>query len=247
MTPAAFALAKRMLDADTSAQEREFITGLLRGSHFFEVTEVVPLAVDLTNKMAKVILAAGEASSQRCVDGLSKQFRDFFMPAQRTWVEWKADDLRLFCICTESGWQGYVLHNDQSLTGTPHVGWWELSGEGTNANNALLKSFVMLINTPKVIGRLSHECHKGLARELRKDKELSKFPLQGWTQIKLEVSKPAMERDGPGAEKRLTGAKCLHFCRKHLRVLWDGRWTIVTDHWRGNAALGIKQSRYVVQ
>jgi hypothetical protein len=107
-------------------------------------------------------------------------------------------------------------------------------------------ALLAMINTPRVIGRRQHMPHAGLQRKLAHARGLvGKFPLHAWTEIKLEVTPPRLHRSAIGepVEARLTGAKAQHFCRCHLRVRL-GQLELVTAHWRGDPALGIKQSRY---
>lgn len=86
--------------------------------------------------------------------------------------------------------------------------------------------------------------HRGLERALIANQKLvGKFPLHAWTEIKLHVT-PPKEAEGEH-EAHLTGERALHFCRAHLRIRL-GRLEVVKAHWRGNPAIGIKQSRYTV-
>jgi hypothetical protein len=99
-----------------------------------------------------------------------------------------------------------------------------------------------LINSPRIIGRTAHMPHAGFQRELAHARGMvGKFPLRAWTEIKLEVRPPRIEQGGE--EIRLSGARALHFVRTYLRV-YNGKLVEVAEHWRGNAALGIVQSRY---
>lgn len=101
-----------------------------------------------------------------------------------------------------------------------------------------------LINEPRMIGRKVHHKNSSLERKLLEKRAIiGSFPLHAWTEIKLEVGVP--ENGGEG-EAHLTGQKCLHFCRSHLRVR-RGRLEVVRGHWRGDASIGIKQSRYSVE
>jgi hypothetical protein len=103
---------------------------------------------------------------------------------------------------------------------------------------------VALINTPRVIGRQQHMPHAGLQRALARSKGMvGKFPLRAWTEIKLEV-RPPVHAEG-FHEARLSGTRALHFCRAHLRVR-RGQIEYVTHHWRGDASIGIKRSRYAM-
>lgn len=100
-----------------------------------------------------------------------------------------------------------------------------------------------LINTPRTIGRKQHMPHAGLQRKLAAARGMvGKFPLRAWTEIVLEVRPPRIEGQKV-YEARLTGEKCLHFCRAHLRIR-NGSLEYVSAHWRGDPALGIKQTRY---
>lgn len=106
-------------------------------------------------------------------------------------------------------------------------------------------ALLVLINTPKIIGRRQHMPHRGLERALLKSKApVGKYPLHAWSEILLKVRPP--EVDENDHEAHLTGRKALHFCRAHLRIRL-GRLEYVRSHWRGDPALGIKQSRYRVE
>lgn len=104
-------------------------------------------------------------------------------------------------------------------------------------------SALALINSPRIIGRRQHTPHRGLERKLTKRFGVGAFPLRGWTEIKLEICPPEDFSDRDSAEAHLTGQKALHFCRAHLRIR-RGNLEVVRGHWRGDAALGIKRSRY---
>lgn len=109
---------------------------------------------------------------------------------------------------------------------------------------AFLYGALAIINTPRVVSRREHPPHVGLQRKLAAYHGVpGKFPLHPWSEIILEVSPPASH--GGEYAPRLTGAKALHFCRAHLRIRL-GRLEMVSAHWRGDAKLGIKPSRYRV-
>lgn len=119
------------------------------------------------------------------------------------------------------------------------------SGRAWNVTLTLnLWALLAIINSPRVIGRRQHMPHAGLQRQIAHSRGMvGKFPLHAWTEIKLEVMPPRID-DG-SHEAMLTGQKALHFCRAHLRVR-NGRLEHVRSHWRGDPALGMKRSRYVV-
>ena len=131
---------------------------------------------------------------------------------------------------------GFVV--DQSVLRRPN-------DEGAaNLTFKELFGFLAMINTPRVVSRREHPPHIGLQRKLAAYHGVpGKFPLHPWSEIVLEVSPPAS--DGGECAPRLTGAKALHFCRAHLRIRL-GRLEMVRAHWRGDATLGIKPSRYRV-
>lgn len=105
--------------------------------------------------------------------------------------------------------------------------------------------YLAMINTPRSFGRRQHMPHAGLQRKLAASRGMvGKFPLRGWTEIKLEVRAPKVEGERDEAAY-LTGNKALHFCRAHLRVR-SGRIEFVSAHWRGDPSLGMKRSRYAV-
>jgi hypothetical protein len=107
-----------------------------------------------------------------------------------------------------------------------------------------LYAFLLLINTPKVIGRKVHDPHRGLAREvLARRKILGIFPLQAWTEILLSTETVIV--DGDSERIGTTGTKALHWTRAHKRRI-HGIWTLIADYWAGDGSLGIKRSRYVV-
>lgn len=124
----------------------------------------------------------------------------------------------------------------------------ENGSEGRRANCLRLTAFAFIalafINTPRIIGRRQHMPNVGLERRLAKSLGMvGRFPLHAWTEIKLEIGTPRDLSDDGEHEAHLTGQKALHFCRQHIRIKM-GKLELVRAHWRGNPALGIKQSRY---
>ena len=104
-------------------------------------------------------------------------------------------------------------------------------------------SLLACINTPKVIGRRQRMPNAKLERRLMKQAGITgKYPLRAWTEIILEVGPPKEDKNGI-VEGRLTGARALHFVRRFGRFR-NGKFEIVSPHWRGDAAVGIKRSRY---
>lgn len=121
-------------------------------------------------------------------------------------------------------------------------------GQMDCVTTTVAKAIVALgfINAPRIVGRRVHMPHAGLQRKLSAAMRLpGKHPLNAWTEIKLEITPPPVPDDPSIREVRLSGAKALHFCRSYMRVRL-GRVEIVSWSWRGDAALGIRQSRYML-
>jgi hypothetical protein len=107
-------------------------------------------------------------------------------------------------------------------------------------------ALLLLINTPKVVERTTHDPHRGLAREiLSRRKTLGIFPLQAWTEIVLPVSGSENKTEPASGQTGLTGMMPLHWTRAHKKRV-HGVWTLISDYWSGDGSLGIKRSRYTV-
>lgn len=245
MTPLAHKVA-RELTLPLKRRTFDDSAGVLRrfdDVHCFEVTEAVPLIVEMAQSMLD--FGGGITSS--------------FLPAAKVWIEWKSPAGRRLAVlleqssagfsCTnveEDGfrsWRGFDLSSDVKpllATDTGLV----LRRIQSTAHSYWIAAALALINSPRIVGRRQHMPHRGLERRLTQSLGLQgKFPLRAWTEILLRVA-PALDAssDTP-AEAHLTGAKALHFCRAHLRVRL-GKLEVVRGHWRGDASLGIKRSRY---
>lgn len=117
------------------------------------------------------------------------------------------------------------------------------AGQFALATMQAAHGILVLINSPKIIGRRQYMPNLSFERRLTKQLGVGKFPLHAWTELKLSVAKPPEIDDGEPHEAHLTGKRALHFCRKHLRIRL-GKLEYVSAHWRGDPALGIKQKRY---
>jgi hypothetical protein len=100
-----------------------------------------------------------------------------------------------------------------------------------------------LINTPGLVGLRQHDPHRGLARRLATYRSGS-YPLRGWSEVVLKHQ--TRIADETEHHTGVTYHKCLHFVRSHLRHYRDGKATVIPAHWRGDPALGIKRTRYLV-
>lgn len=251
MTPLATRLAKQLLLKPSDRGEfwqkesnASKLLAILEAAQFFEVTQILPLLPEIKQ-------VSQDWFESRC-----------FMPAKNTWIEWfhPGGRIALFVTPHQNGkfavhafWEecagnvGFITEQgDYEITGDPVIvppDWAE--NYGNNLIVGLLASvhmFVVVINSPKIIDRKEHAPHKGMQRRLK----AAGHPIEarGWSELVLELTAP--ERGGEsGAETGLGGKKCLHFCRSFLRIR-NGQLERVRDHWRGDAALGIKRKTYTV-
>lgn len=253
MTPLAHRIAKQLTLplAQRTFRDDASLLRRLDDIHCFECTEVMDLADTF-------VMSFGS--------GASIDERTSFLPAPKTWLEVKVGAGRV-------GWLLEAADDAETCTVTMAVGN-ERTGSfaakrvgnlalGTLRQSDLLEhidtrvndewvgggawamlGFLAIINTPRIIGRRQHMPHRGLERQLTRALGVQgRFPLNAWTEIKLQVA-PPKDMSGEGStEAHLTGQRALHFCRSHLRIRL-GRLEVVRSHWRGDASLGIRQSRY---
>jgi hypothetical protein len=226
----------------------------LNDFHCFETTEIEPLRADLLNQLARMRQQNNHHEIQKLI----------FLPAPRTWLEREAFGFRFGYLLDE--WEdqtgfdlygavdtgasmigkihksdpfGIIPANEQSLRDfDPETG-----ASYTAGHCGDVVSQIILINSPHIIGRRQRMPNWSLERKLTSKMGRGKFPLHAWTEIKLEVGKPIEIDDGEPHEAHLTGKRALHFCRAHVRIK-QGRLEYVKSHWRGDPAIGIKQSRY---
>jgi hypothetical protein len=227
--------------------------------HCFEATQVIPLVAEL-GKIAQDM--DEEQNDQMYALGS-------FLPAPKTWIEFKFGQLqRIGVLCEQedddcarvtafwkiSAWDiGLISTSSSTYRVFPYKDvpvpndWAAALGDETGWRIlSLVHTILVIINSPRLIGREQHMPHRGLERRLERAKELvGSFPLRAWTELKLSVADIGRNADGTMHEAHYTGEKCLHFCRSHLRIR-RGRLERVTAHWRGNPALGIKRTRYAV-
>lgn len=266
MTPLAQRLAKELISSKNPhwVSNKEALRKSLYDIHCFECTAIIPLLEELGIQAAKL----GK--------GIEKTMGRFgFLPAPKTWVEFKRLNGERMSLLAEEYhkdkeitqvtlfWDDFAqplgtVHLPTCTYDVPDVQMIvpqtlidDFKRNGIDPSYApsgmlsMLQGFLTLINTPKIIGRRQNMPHVGLERNLVKKFGAGKFPLHAWTEIKLEVTKPIEIDDGEPHEAHLTGRRALHFCRAHLRIQ-SGKLVYVSSHWRGDAAIGIKQSRYVL-
>lgn len=220
-----------MSDADGALRD-------LREPHCFDLTDALPI-VDAVQQAPLVALEA-----------------TLFLPARETWLEWRAQTgaRRGYYLRTQpngGSFQVFQFGEDGiEYIATLRVGAFGVDdlGASHDPDEAALAALVVsvclaIINTPRLISRREHPPHRGLRREMARS-DCSNIELRAWTEIRLEVT-PRLATGDLSMPERLTGRKCLHFCRSHLRVQ-NGRLVVVRPHWRGDAALGVKQQDYRV-
>ncbi|HYD30168.1 MAG TPA: hypothetical protein VEB64_04845 [Azospirillaceae bacterium] len=194
-----------------------------------------------------------------------------FLPAPQTWIEFHDPETgsRLGALLTAVGAEGataefrtVMMFRDGRIVAMPEVGiipvdqkWKPFdfkfslrylppdNEKHAHQNMHYFMALLCMINTPRIIGRRQHLPHAGLQRQIARAKGMvGKFPLHAWTELKLEV-RPTMVDTGEPHDAMLTGGRALHFCRAHLRVRL-GRLELVHAHWRGDPALGMRQTRH---
>lgn len=222
---------------------------LLDGVHFFELSAAMEDARELA-----VLLHRAPATRSRLA----------FLPADRTWLEWQENGRRGALLLQAGGTANTAdvisvgQSDDQRTIGVAGRGWLGLGRAAAPIGSAmpsapdasladhLVYGFLALVNSPRTIGRRSHLPHAGLQRRLAAARGMvGKFPLQAWTEIVLDVGPPRVEAASLG-QTHLSGRKALHFVRRHLRLVGDLP-IVVSPHWRGDPALGIRRSRYRVE
>lgn len=269
MTPLAFYLTKQLIAPKREREhiwvddeQRAALRDALYGIHCFETTGCFALIDELIGTFGPDPNDRNEQMFASCS----------FLPAPKTWIEWKhSSGNRIGLLIEEGEWHTVTCFSRECAGHLGHIfskggDYYDgYLGNPTDERPRYIPAFILdlgvpksgaallstahimlvLINSPKIIGRRQYMPHRGLERRLTKTFQTGKFPLHAWTEIKLEVSKPIEIDDGEPHEAHLTGRRALHFVRKHIRIRL-GKLEYVSAHWRGDAAIGIKQSRYKV-
>lgn len=229
----------------------------IREAHCFEMTAVRNAMFDLA------------AREQGAIEDLA------YLPAPVTWIEWKNSAGRRSGILAEEGSEAakltFIEHDADGLVATPWSvevplerefgagdtywfrdvldsdrDWAKSLSPYVHAQICAFYAALVLINSPRDVGRRSYAPHRGLERRLLAERPaLGRFPAPAWTEIRLEVATPRDASGDPALETHLTGRKCYHFVRAHKRDI-AGTWVKVVSHWRGDKSLGTKRSRYTV-
>ncbi len=238
MTPLAMAVVKELIKKpqDRTIIDRVGVLNRMNDIHCFEVSGVLDTLVSMLDSAGDLVV----------------DVRSTFLPAPKTWIEFQvAGGDRVGWLIDEEKDEILFIDRTDRLLRTTSVSdllastderWMQLAV----ATSRVLLTAIVLINSPRLIGRRQHMPHRGLERELlRRRKIVGKFPLNAWTEIRLDIA-PAIDAAADASvEAHLTGHRAFHFCRAHLRVR-NGRPEIVRAHWRGDPDLGIRRSRYVL-
>lgn len=258
MTPLAQQIVRELtLPKDRrTIEDRCGLLSMMDDIHCFEITDVLPLVIQCLTSIARG-------------GGMDEALA--FLPAPKTWIEWRLHDGSRVGYLLDAGrdalapqsWAALMVPGQRIVTLSESISLPLLQRESEGFPNptkaiekwvektelssvGLCLGAIPIINTPRVIGRRQHMPHRGLERALVRARPMvGKFPLHAWTEILLRVSPPQDASGEASNEAHLTGQRALHFCRAHLRIRM-GKLERVSAHWRGDAALGIKRSRYLV-
>lgn len=206
----------------------------------FDVSEVEPLI----RQMEDEILPSG----------LIEQ--SLFLPADITWVE--TEKFGFLAFKTEENPHIACVNIALPTVGghwlISFIGLIALSGSDDRAGTLIpnekvgrgiwghvldLYSALAIINSPKIVVAETAQTHRGFKKKFATSTGFQ--PREYWTKIRLQ----AIDRDSLAGGGIVSGEKCLHFCRSHLRIR-NGKLERVRSHWRGNPAVGVKQSNYRV-
>lgn len=101
-------------------------------------------------------------------------------------------------------------------------------------------AILALINSPKIIRQ--HEVD--VSRLNKRRQALGRYTFHPHHEVRLNIDKRMIDTTagtGDGA------SRCLHFVRTHLRLVPHlGQYTLVSPHWRGDPAIGIRDTHYRV-
>jgi hypothetical protein len=210
--------------------------------HCFECSDVMVLAHDLAKKHA-----------------VPTEGRLAFLPAPRTWLEFSGasvegfpfakriavlleedgDDARVTLAVSERDSPALLIGMSlgfMPLHKSPEIGL-VTAARGIRPESldlfvqfaSLIYALLAMINSPRVIGRVTRLPHAGLQRRLAAAKGISgKFPLHATTRMKLHVCERVQDERGSERVSWLSGERALHWVRAHVRPVagslctWSG-------------------------
>lgn len=239
MTPLALRLLRQFLGEPNAPlmPDRAGLSMKLMEAHCFEVSDIWDAALKLSSDPTFL------------PDDLTASF----LPAPYTWIEYAVGNQRFGSLLMDrTDGNGFNLfhamaeNNGRTAFDGTAQNYEIVTVKDVQPKTSAAHTLVVLamINTPRIVGRVQHMPHRGLERRLLKSrKNIGKFPLHAWTEIKLRIGDPRDASGDGSVEAHYTGQRALHFCRAHLRIRM-GRLEFVKAHWRGDPSLGVKRSRY---
>lgn len=102
----------------------------------------------------------------------------------------------------------------------------------------IVYAILAMINSPKLIRTTPVD----VSRINKRREALGRYSFHPHHEVRLDIDKRIIKTTaghGDGA------SKCLHFVRTHLRLV-QGQYILVRPHWRGDPALGIRDTHYRV-
>lgn len=266
MTPFAREIAGDLLKpvAKRNAADHVGMTRLMAGAHFFELTAVFPMLRDVSEKFEDDFAEPGHLAFLPA----PKTWLEWSQPARRDGRIVGSVSVGILLVeqpdlCRASVYMARKYSAVRAPYEADKLAELGLATNGTpsperltitcshdgNDRRAFMHDVIYaaltIINSPKVINRRQHQPDRGFERALNAHRGLTgSFPLHAWTEILLSVNTHDAAGSAP-ASAHLTGARALHFCRSFVRVRL-GQIEIVRSHWRGDASIGIKRSRYTV-
>jgi hypothetical protein len=189
-----------------------------------------------------------------------------FLPAVDTWMEWEDEvgNIGLFfggkgeSVTMGRGFFAVQKHQDPTDQGDMLIFNYDLESyqinhlphptmdmsdrlihaQATSQLKPIIFAVLALINSPKIIRTREID----ITRLNKKRASLGRYTFHPHHEVRLNVDKRSIttvKGEGDGA------SKCLHFVRTHLRfVPTQGGYTLVHPHWRGDPALGIRDTHY---
>jgi len=254
---------------DRTFENMDFVRFISTDLHCFEVTAIQDHAIDLGNNLGIQYRAGNRTLPPTVFLPAEKTWYEFVCDGTRFGYlavgDEKLINLTEVLYRPEAGAR-LVCHMDINLVDQTMT--WRMISDGAdklirkvyegtyngdtivgyvNVNFVMFFGFMCMINQPRSINRTTHQPHAGFQRNLAHSMGMvGRFPLHAWTELFLDTGKLETGKTGDH-DAYLSGRKCLHWCRSHLRFYDEGKWTVIKEHWRGDPSIGIKQSRYIVK
>ena len=239
-----------------SVKARKDLQRVLPFAHFFECSSIYLPAWDLLGKDGSV----------------TQMIRGLFLPFPVTWIEY-TDDKKTVAVCfaqndlenkaasfrsgiarfmcMEKGIKSYFcignvdfnLENDNIDIETNDGAFWDKSESMEQLARLFVVSCIMLalINETRVTQQINQKRRTRVP--LGDNRPFGKWPLLGWKKVVLRIGEDVQTEPNNG---RLTGRRALHWVRSHLRFV-NGKIVIVRAHTRGDASLGMINTKYEVK